>query len=937
MDLAHITNTTIATTMSSAHLEPVSGSESGRATPDTAAPRAAPGDEEAAEAGAGQEDMPERSTSASPPPPPPPSTANDPQAPRAGVEMMDVDGEEIKSVAEAPMESGAGRPTEGENENGASGVAESAAGTPAVSMKDDPMDEDAPIGGGGESRESSLPPAGDGAGVSQRQFRPIDVSRENFAGVYANFLKLFHFQNPAARHCRLTEHLAKFDTPPKNQKRTFDTYDFYEVVKDIGGVEKVSSEFEKMAMSLLEYAAAANKSPGDISQIKSWSEVARRLGFDPRGTNIAARVKDWMVYHHIGAYFDFLLGISNEFFMHARGELDESDILAAITGVTKRQDQESTRGEDQTEQQQHQLLSAKRRAKTSLVGVPSSRRRTTIGSAASSVQGDSNARWRATGTASDLEEYGTPNSSLERGGGASGSGGLSKATHSYLHDSRRERKSRKGSRSRSVSSSGTASSRSRSSSRSASGGRGRRTEAHSYRADHPPQHQQQHMHHHHQQQFYGRSSRGGPMYGQNGGAGMHPSPDYHLPSPHQHSQHPGVHHHQQQQRPINDGGYHPHSHPHPHHHSQHHQPSPQRDVSQQQQSQHPLHLRGYPYPLEHPVAPYSSPVEHARMPVPSSSVGGTPYNASSGSNNTNSQHYPHYQQVQPVGPPSRGWGPGGAGYPATGMPAGSGAGGNSGGRATPTLQLPASAASSVRGASPAMMDQRQQQQQQQAGEGTSAPLAATSPPPPPAAPPSSLLSSRPASRLASPVVLPAPAPTTTTATTTLDPEHASAGVTITDPITSQSARSNTTTTAVAVGGGGGGGGGGGDDDRDRDHPLTTHLSTLTHLLSAQPSVQHLQREQADLRARCYTLEDRAQRSDARCRELAELLRASNEMVRGMQAELADMRVAVERAARVREVVRGLLEELPGGGVVGASGGPASGGPAVGKGMHMGPR
>ncbi|KAJ3033059.1 hypothetical protein HDV00_006821 [Rhizophlyctis rosea] len=51
--------------------------------------------------------------------------------------------------------------------------------------------------------------------------------------------------------------------------------------------------------------------------IKSWSDIARQLGFDPRGTNIAARIKGWMTYHHIHSFFDYLLGTPNDFFLHA--------------------------------------------------------------------------------------------------------------------------------------------------------------------------------------------------------------------------------------------------------------------------------------------------------------------------------------------------------------------------------------------------------------------------------------------------------------------------------------------------------------------------------------------------------------------------------------------------------------------------------------------
>ncbi|KAJ3051489.1 hypothetical protein HK097_007502, partial [Rhizophlyctis rosea] len=114
------------------------------------------------------------------------------------------------------------------------------------------------------------------------------VTRDNIVRLYESFLRKFHFKNPAAKHCRLTEHFAKFESPPKNQKRSFETYDLWGLIWEVGGVDG----------------------------IKSWSDIARRLGFDPRGTNIAARIKDWMTYHHIHSFFDYLLQIPNDFFLH---------------------------------------------------------------------------------------------------------------------------------------------------------------------------------------------------------------------------------------------------------------------------------------------------------------------------------------------------------------------------------------------------------------------------------------------------------------------------------------------------------------------------------------------------------------------------------------------------------------------------------------------
>ena len=66
-----------------------------------------------------------------------------------------------------------------------------------------------------------------------------DVTRDNIVRLYEAFLRRFHFKNPAAKHCRLTEHFAKFESPPKNQKRSFETFDLWMLIWEVNGVDGV--------------------------------------------------------------------------------------------------------------------------------------------------------------------------------------------------------------------------------------------------------------------------------------------------------------------------------------------------------------------------------------------------------------------------------------------------------------------------------------------------------------------------------------------------------------------------------------------------------------------------------------------------------------------------------------------------------------------------
>ncbi|KAI8918463.1 hypothetical protein DFJ77DRAFT_295177 [Powellomyces hirtus] len=559
-------------------------------------------------------------------------------------------------------------------------------------------------------------------------FKPVEVNRDNFVPLYGNFLKLYHFQNPAARHCRLTEHLAKFDTPPKNQKRTFDTYDFFEVVREIGGVEK----------------------------IKSWSEVARRLGFDPRGTNIAARVKDWMVYHHIGAYFDYLLGIPNEFFMHERSEVDEAMLMAPMAG-TKRQD-----WPDDHESAQEEVQPKKR-------GKKSASHRRTLGSTNSSVQGDQpGAKWRHSApsgylgnTGSDVEELRSTPNSVEHSHSRNVRG--RPRTKTSKHKSQKAL-SRSGSASSSVSS---RSSRSRSSSESGSEGH---HHGEHYRGNGDGEQGVPHASH------YSR----GDLTTEHAQRRIYSQPTSHVML----RDNAAVHEYQHRYN-----GY------------------PQQHPSEML----PPHLRGdrfdYQYPMEGPLGSYLGPLDH-RPPAGAAHSGG---------------HQPYMRMER-------------------------------GGYASPNPGLQASGSA------------------QDEAQGTSGPQPAL---PPPQLSPANLNkdAGAPVSSLSTPV---------TTKAAPLDGA--------TPPVTSLP-------TSVTT------------SPNNNDH-LSNHLHTLTHLLSTQPTLQALQYDNTKLQNRASHLEERNQFLESKCKELAELLRASNDMVRSMREELGEGRGILDKAGRIKEMLRSLVDELP---------------------------
>ncbi len=61
--------------------------------------------------------------------------------------------------------------------------------------------------------------------------------------------------------------------------------------------------------------------------LKNWSQVTLRLGYDPKTTNISFRIKEWLKFHHIDAYFDYLMGTPNSFYNNSY----ENNILSINT------------------------------------------------------------------------------------------------------------------------------------------------------------------------------------------------------------------------------------------------------------------------------------------------------------------------------------------------------------------------------------------------------------------------------------------------------------------------------------------------------------------------------------------------------------------------------------------------------------------------------
>ncbi|KAJ3385952.1 hypothetical protein HDU84_001882 [Entophlyctis sp. JEL0112] len=127
-------------------------------------------------------------------------------------------------------------------------------------------------------------------------FDPASVAPNTLLPLYAAFLAAFHHQalplvmermrDREKGPCKIQDHLARFDQPPTFEGRSFHIFDFFVLVSSLGG----------------------------FANIKSWTDVCRRVGMNPAKSNISTRMREWAEKHHIIAFFDFLLGIPNDFY-----------------------------------------------------------------------------------------------------------------------------------------------------------------------------------------------------------------------------------------------------------------------------------------------------------------------------------------------------------------------------------------------------------------------------------------------------------------------------------------------------------------------------------------------------------------------------------------------------------------------------------------------
>ena len=59
-----------------------------------------------------------------------------------------------------------------------------------------------------------------------------------------------------------------------------------------------------------------SSSPGRMTvrpNARNWTQIAAQLGYDTKATNISFRIKEWLKLHHIDSFFDYLMGIPNDF------------------------------------------------------------------------------------------------------------------------------------------------------------------------------------------------------------------------------------------------------------------------------------------------------------------------------------------------------------------------------------------------------------------------------------------------------------------------------------------------------------------------------------------------------------------------------------------------------------------------------------------------
>ncbi|KAJ3330470.1 hypothetical protein HDU76_005603 [Blyttiomyces sp. JEL0837] len=105
------------------------------------------------------------------------------------------------------------------------------------------------------------------------------VILDNMLDLYKSFLQEFH--SSALITCRqvVSEHLTKFVAMPQQIGVSSDVYKLFCVIKELGGARK----------------------------IRSWPDIARKLGFETTKGKISGRLREWADRHHIGTFFDFLL------------------------------------------------------------------------------------------------------------------------------------------------------------------------------------------------------------------------------------------------------------------------------------------------------------------------------------------------------------------------------------------------------------------------------------------------------------------------------------------------------------------------------------------------------------------------------------------------------------------------------------------------------
>ncbi|KAJ3288577.1 hypothetical protein HDU76_007651 [Blyttiomyces sp. JEL0837] len=113
---------------------------------------------------------------------------------------------------------------------------------------------------------------------------PVPLKRRNFAFLYDDFLQRFHHQMICRSGCKTSEHVIKFDNPPVHHGATFDAFKLYNVVRHMSGMAK--------------------------EQVRSWTEISRRIGFDPRNNTIPLRIKEWTERHHIDHFFNHILSLT---------------------------------------------------------------------------------------------------------------------------------------------------------------------------------------------------------------------------------------------------------------------------------------------------------------------------------------------------------------------------------------------------------------------------------------------------------------------------------------------------------------------------------------------------------------------------------------------------------------------------------------------------